>query len=99
MTDNVYEFSFALAEEQNIEGIEMTLLGEIMQLSSKFLTTIPAGRYAVILDHLVKVNIFMMEQEAKRGKTLLKETIEETGNEDFIKFCEESGVFDEDVGE
>lgn len=60
--DNVYEFSFNLAEQQEMTGDEMILLGSIFTIMAKN-NHIPPDRHNIILEHILAVNRFIEEQK------------------------------------
>ena len=62
MEDNVYEFSFALTAKQGLGGSELSLLGELFIVLSKY-GKIPMERVDLILDHIKQVNAFMVKEE------------------------------------
>lgn len=65
-TDDIYEFSFALTEKQELTILEQNLLGQLFLLLGEAAKTIKEDRIALILDHLVQVNAFLIKQREEK---------------------------------
>jgi hypothetical protein len=61
MTENIYEFSFALSEEQGLEGAEHGLLGRMMIVMGEYVNQVSLERMAVVIEHLRQVNDFLIK--------------------------------------
>jgi hypothetical protein len=64
LTDNIYEYSIALCEEQEIQGREFGLLGGILQFMATY-ADVPIERHQVILEHIRLVNEFLIKERGK----------------------------------
>jgi len=86
MVKDVYEFSFKLSKEQGLTPTEHGLLGRIMIEMSKHVNKIPIARMSLILEHLVKVNDFMIENDLPEPTPApsFRELVKETGNFELL---------------